>query len=119
MVTTQPVRNKRVKTLSERIAKGVKGQAPHSNRAIVLALREEIQQALDDGWSILAMYQTLYEEGTLTFSYQAFRRHVNRIFVRKIGIRGRLRSKPLAPSTATPAKPSVGFSFNASRQKEP
>lgn len=119
MVTTQPVRNEPVKTLSERIAEGVKGQAPHSNRAIVLGLREEIQESLDDGWSILAMYQTLYEEGTLTFSYQAFRRHVNRIFVRKIGISGKPRSKRLAPSTATPTKPSVGFSFNASRQKAP
>jgi hypothetical protein len=108
-----------MKTLSERIAQAVNGQAPYSNRAIVLGLREEIQKALDDGWSILAMYQTLYEEGTLTFSYQAFRRHVNRIFLQKTDVSAKHRPKRPASNTGTPAKPSVDFSFNASRQKEP
>lgn len=83
MATNRIARNEPVKTLSERIAEGVHGRAPYSNRAIVLALREDIQEAFDDGWSVLAVYKTLYAEGTLTFSYQAFRRHVNRLLLGK------------------------------------
>ncbi|WP_165390058.1 TraK family protein [Kerstersia gyiorum] len=70
-----------MKALTERIAERQRSAAPSSagaNRAVMLALRDDIQQALDDGWSVLAIYQTLHDEGQLTFSYQAFRRHVNR-----------------------------------------
>lgn len=75
-----------MKALTERIAerqqRAAKGSAG-ANRAVILALRNEIQQALNDGWSVLAIYQTLYDEGHLSFSYQAFRRHVNRNFLGK------------------------------------
>jgi hypothetical protein len=73
-------------TLSERIAKRVRTKskyAPHNNLAAVLALRKDIQQALNDGWSVRAIHQTLHDEGRVTFSYQAFRRHVNRIHLVK------------------------------------
>lgn len=75
-----------MKTLSERIADRVKSTATassHVNRAVVLALRNEIQLALDDGWSVLAIYRALSEEGRITFSYQAFRRYVNQIHLGK------------------------------------
>lgn len=73
-------------TLSERIAKRVRTKskyAPHNNLAAVLALRKDIQQALNDGWSIRAIHKTLHDEGKVRFSYQAFRRHVNRIHLVK------------------------------------
>jgi hypothetical protein len=106
-------------TLSERIAERLKGSAPYSNRAIVLALRVEIQKALDDGWSILAMHQLLHEEGALSFSYQAFRRHVNRIFLCKPNIKAPHSPKRPASNTLATAKPSVEFSFNAPQKEEP
>lgn len=71
-----------MKSLSERIAERAHGNpscTPNGNRAVVLALRKDIAQARADGWSILAIYQTLWDEGRVTFSYQAFRRHVNRL----------------------------------------
>lgn len=71
-----------MKTLSERVAVRARGESlvvPRTNRAVVLSIRSDIQQALKDGWSVLAIYQTLHEEGAVTFSYQAFRRYVNQL----------------------------------------
>jgi hypothetical protein len=76
-----------MKTLSERISART-GEAPtpspQSNRAVVLALRVDIQGALDDGWSVLAIYETLNEEGAVLFSYQSFRLYVNRLLLGKV-----------------------------------
>lgn len=73
-------------TLSDRIAKRVRTKskyAPHNNLAAVLALRKDIQQALNDGWSVRTIHQTLHDEGKVAFSYQAFRRYVNRMHLVK------------------------------------
>lgn len=110
-----------MKTLSERIAERARmksASAPRSNRAIILALRNDIQQALDDGWSVLAVYQTLYDEGRVTFSYQAFRRYVNQIHLGKPSAEKR---HPMQPSKAAfkgGAAPTSGFSFDPSPKKE-
>lgn len=80
-----------MKTLSERISARTGERptpSPKSNRAVVLALRADIQGALDDGWSVLAIYETLNEEGAVLFSYQSFRLYVNRLLL----------GKPLPPS---------------------
>jgi hypothetical protein len=76
-----------MKTLSERISArtGEKpAPSPKSNRALVLALRTDIQGALDDGWSVLAIYETLNDEGVVLFSYQSFRLYVNRLLLGKV-----------------------------------
>jgi hypothetical protein len=74
-------------TLTERIAARVLAQstAPQSqlNRAVFLGVRNEVQRALDDGWSVLAVYRVLHEDGRVAFSYQAFRRYVSTLIVRK------------------------------------
>jgi hypothetical protein len=51
----------------------------HANRARFLVLRGQIQSALDDGWSMLAIYKTLHREGAVKCSYQAFRRYVKEL----------------------------------------
>lgn len=109
-----------MKTLSERIAstRTKTAYAPHANRAIVIALRTDIQGALNDGWSVLAIYKTLYEEGRLTFSYQAFRRHVNRLLLGKCQIEKRGPALSKGRTSTLPPKPLSGFSFNASINKE-
>lgn len=76
-----------MKTLSERISARTSEKptpSPKSNRAVVLALRADIQGALDDGWSVLAIYETLNEEGAVLFSYQSFRLYVNRLLLGKV-----------------------------------
>ena len=70
------------KSLSERIAaRSVRKKPSRSaqNRAAFLALRVDIKQALDDGWPVKSIWETLHEEGKVGFSYQAFRGYVNRL----------------------------------------
>ncbi|MEQ0770907.1 TraK family protein [Paraburkholderia tropica] len=68
-------------SLSRRIGARVIADSGESsgraNRAVFLEIRDEVQRALEDGWSVLAIYNTLYAEGVVSFGYQAFRRYVN------------------------------------------
>lgn len=110
-----------MKTLSERIADRVRGNtacALHSNRAVILALRTDIQQAFDDGWSVLAIYQTLHEEGRVNFSYQAFRRHVNRILLGKPAVKRQRPANVKTSVAVSSEKPIDSFTFNPTPNKE-
>lgn len=49
------------------------------NRAQVVALRGEIEQALMDGCSLAMIWNTLHEEGTIAFGYETFRAHVRKL----------------------------------------
>lgn len=63
------------KTLSERIAsRTVRGRAQHL--ATFLVLRSDIQQAVQDGWPLKHIWETLHEEGKVAFGYQSFRKYV-------------------------------------------
>jgi hypothetical protein len=95
-----------------RIAKRL-AEHPHASRhrrhtAVVLALRDEIQAALDDGWSRHAIWETLVEEHRVQIKYHAFLRYLRRVNI--IGPRrqalNRASSHRLSPS------PSEGFRFN-------
>ncbi len=77
-----------------------------------------VQQALDDGWSVLAVHQTLYGEGRVTFSYQAFRRHVNQIHLGKPSTEQRQPRHPNKTTFKSSAAPTTGFSFDPSPKKE-
>lgn len=110
-----------MKTLSERIADRVKNKttaSPHANRAVVLALRNDIQLALDDGWSVLAIYRALSDEGRIAFSYQAFRRYVNQIHLGKRSL-GALKVEHIgrdgSPRSVSLAR---GFGFDPAPKKE-
>ncbi len=72
------------KRLSERIADRVVKKKPSrnaQNRAAFLALRQDIKEALADGWPVKTIWETLHEEGKVTFGYQAFRGYVNRLIL--------------------------------------
>lgn len=125
------------KSLSERIAaRTVKKKPSRSaqNRAAFLALRVDIKQALDDGWPVKSIWETLHEEGKVDFSYQAFRGYANRLILSPPA------TEPPAPppvAEATPApgasnptkpassktavkkpEPATGFTFNNNPKKE-
>jgi len=73
------------KRLSARIAErtGRKTPSRHGmNRAAFLALRDDVKQALDDGWPIKEIWETLHEEAKIAFSYTVFCRYVKRLIVR-------------------------------------
>ncbi|MET0028523.1 MAG: TraK family protein [Candidatus Thiodiazotropha sp.] len=110
-----------MKSLSERIgdrARKTSSCTPHANRAIVLALRRDIQTALDDGWSVLAIYQTLQDEGKVNFSYQAFRRHVNRIFLNNVESRRGCSGTTKTAKKSSQSTSRQGFSFNPNPDEE-
>ncbi|MEO8627531.1 MAG: TraK family protein [Betaproteobacteria bacterium] len=68
------------KSLSERItARSSKKTAGRSdlNRGTFLALRNEVKQAIDDGWSVKTIWETLRDEGKISYGYQPFRRYAN------------------------------------------
>ena len=86
------------KSLSDRIkarAARLEPSQTGKNRATFLALRDDITGALADGWPVKTIWETLHEEGKITFSYQAFRGYVNRL----------IRSSEPAESVKTPEQP--------------
>lgn len=107
------------KNLSERIAERVKkdpGKSKRSNRMIFVALRGEIEKALNDGWTVKVIWETLREEEKVKFSYQAFNRYVKQLIKNQPPIQGEA-------VTDTPEKPSKPegikeFKFNANPKKE-
>lgn len=71
-----------VKSLSERIALRVstkKLTRIGKNRASFLAVRDDVKAAMDDGWPIKVIWDTLQDEGKIEFGYDAFMGYVNRL----------------------------------------
>ena len=127
------------KSLSARIAERVARKKPAGNvrnRAAFLALRGEVKQAIDDGWPVKTIWETLHDEGRVAFSYQAFRGYVNRLILSPsangevalapvVADQSRQAAPRLVPQLArTPAewkpeKPTAtGFTFNRTPKKE-
>ena len=126
------------KSLSARIAERVARKKPAGNvrnRAAFLALRGEVKQAIDDGWSVKTIWEALHDEEKVTFSYQAFRGYVNRLILSPpasgeatplvVADQSRQAAPRLVPQLArTPAewKPeklaATGFTFNKTPKKE-
>jgi len=113
------------KSLSERIAvraKAAKQSKGGKNRAIMLALREDIKGALADGWPIKAIWETLHEEGKVLFGYQSFRNYVNRLILDQPGASVSSTADTTTEQNAkpTPVKPEgiAGFKFNSIAKKE-
>jgi hypothetical protein len=120
------------KSLSERIAERAKRKKPSrnaQNRAAFLAVRADVKQALDDGWPVKSIWETLHEEGKVTFSYQAFRGYVNRLI---LAVKADATSpasepakpgediKPKAAASSTKQKPAQmsGFTFQPNPDKK-
>lgn len=123
------------KSLSERIAaRTVKKKPSRSaqNRAAFLALRVDIKQALDDGWPVKSIWETLHEEGKVDFSYQAFRGYANRLILSPPATETPLPAAERLPTQGPsnepkqaipkPAEkkpdPATGFTFNSAPKKE-
>ena len=69
------------KKLSQRMAENaVKKNKSNArfNLAMFLLLRDEINEAIDDGWSVKYVWEVLSEEEKITFSYQTFLNFVNK-----------------------------------------
>ncbi|OQW34115.1 MAG: hypothetical protein A4E19_18735 [Nitrospira sp. SG-bin1] len=68
------------KSVSARVQERAQRVSPAArNRAQIVALRHEIEQALKDGCSLAMMWSTLQEEGTIQFGYETFRAHDSKL----------------------------------------
>jgi len=72
------------KSLSERIYQREKyrpkslSKIRDKNRIAFLAIQEEVSDALDVGWSMKAIWNTLHEEGKIEMTYETFTVYVRR-----------------------------------------
>lgn len=110
------------KDLSTRIAENVKRNRASKaarNTAAFLALRGEINRALNDGWAILQIWETLYQEGKIRFGYAAFCRRVKRSMLSGKATIAALENKTADAKAVKTVKPSItGFTFESTPRKE-
>jgi|TARA_Y100000588_G_C14163062_1_gene885684 hypothetical protein len=69
-------------SLSERIAKNQRNNTVSDNsknKVAFLALKDDIESALKDGWSKKAIWETLTLEEKISFSYKTFCLYVSRL----------------------------------------
>lgn len=69
-------------SLSERIARREfqkEKSSPSKNKVAFIALQNDIENALEAGWSMKVIWETLSEEGKITFGYKTFRIFVSRL----------------------------------------
>lgn len=74
------------KNLSERISVKVNQENPRRGKqslATFLALKPEIEGAINDGWPVKLIWETLHQEKKVAFGYQMFLRLVNRHHMKK------------------------------------
>ena len=64
-------------TLAARIAQKKFNDPRAHNRVVLLALRSDITEALSQGWSMMSIWQTLYDEHKISCCYDVFRRFVH------------------------------------------
>jgi hypothetical protein len=68
------------KSLSVRVQERAQRVLPAArNRAQVVALRHEIEQAITDGCSLAMIWNTLHEEQAIACGYETFRAHVRKL----------------------------------------
>jgi hypothetical protein len=100
------------KSLTERIAERVNRQslpARRQGRNRFLAMKGDIAQAIEAGWSIKDIWRTLTAEGKVVVSYQAFVGYVKRFITD-----AKTTSAPISPKPAVKS----GFSLNPTANKE-
>lgn len=84
-----------------------------------LALREEISEALEKGWSLTAIWETLHDEGSFTATYNTFRLYVLKYlncqlsgYSRKDSIDQRHKKQVNKPVSKKKTDPIPSFTYN-------
>ncbi|MFP1883512.1 TraK family protein [Lonsdalea quercina] len=58
--------------------KGLNGNSANSARVVFLAIREDVKNAIEAGYSLTTIWEHMHETGRVTTTYETFRRHVRR-----------------------------------------
>jgi hypothetical protein len=109
-------------TLSHRISLRVKDNRSSRNArnlAAFLAQRDEIRNALEDGWTVYQIWDTLHAEQKITASYNTFCGQVNRLIIKRerdasVGMKRAYQMPSSTRHTANPA----GFTFSSTPLKD-
>ena len=107
------------KSLSDRIAERMSVRKPTGagkNRAEFLAARNDVKKAMDDGWPVKVIWETLRDEGKISFGYDAFIGYVNRL-IRSVDATAPAPVPPPAADQAKGGKPAQ--QEGKSKAKEP
>ncbi|BCZ98087.1 TPA: TraK family protein [Legionella pneumophila] len=67
------------KSLTEKIMTSKQSQLttnPRKHKVEFLVMREDISEALEKGWSMMIIWETLRDEGSFTATYNTFRLYV-------------------------------------------
>jgi len=107
--------------LSYRISLRVKDNRSSRNArnlAAFLAQRDEIHNALGDGWTIYQIWETLHAEQKITTSYNTFCNQVNRLIIKREGAAlPKKKSTDQSPSPPRHAD-TTGFTFSSTPLKD-
>lgn len=79
--------------------KGLNGKSANSARVVFLAIREDVKNAIEAGYSLTTIWEHMHETGRVTTTYETFRRHVRRYIDE--------RKRAAAVSESTPAGAAV------------
>ena len=76
------------KTLAQRLIEQARGQRGTA-RAVILALQDEIAEARQEHWPLKTIWETLHDEGRIRFGYATFRRILQQVGARNVGLPAR------------------------------
>ena len=100
------------------------------NRAVFLVLREDIKEAMADGWALKQIYRTLHTQKKITFSYQTFVNYANDLILKPKTSLAIIKQEasgktPVQEQTVQPAEPKTiksyelpSFTFDPIAKKE-
>jgi hypothetical protein len=89
------------------------------NLAAFLAQRDEIRNALEDGWTVYQIWETLHGEQKITTSYNAFCSQVNRLIIkREETALPKTKRAYQSPSPPRHAANTAGFTFSSTPLKD-
>lgn len=114
------------KTYTEKLGVWLKHKSTSKrdkNLASFLAVRDDIREALAAGFTLMAVWTNLCDEGRIELGYDAFLNYVSRYIRRD---KRTARSAPPAPTVKQPVGPAKpadatmveGFTFNPTPNKE-
>jgi hypothetical protein len=90
--------------------------------AAFLAVRDDVEAAIDAGFARKTIWEHMHETGRISFRYETFLKHVKRHITRAPAAKrkGRDKAKPKASSESKKSETptSSGFAFNPTLKKE-
>ena len=104
------------KELTELIAQAEMQRQPQGtgikNRSAFLALRDDIKEAMTDGWALKQIYRTLHTQQKINFSYQTFVNYANELILNPKQVSKTTTSPSLVNQDTKQEKPEQKASLN-------